>query len=264
MNKDYEEYERKRRAEVLRGIEELVEKYKPRMEALFGMEIGDVKVREKSASQRHNDFIQYREQKGVPLTWLAKLKKKRWFKHKEKLEKGAVMGVWNDTIYVNPRWYTHLRHEDPPVMKNTSTIHELTHLLADNNGLIPRTIPISYVGCREFLNEGFAEYVAYDFREIYQDEGLKRAIENSKESRLKETEPNGPYVKGYKFFEAVGEKIGKENIFYVFTNPPQTMDEILEPEKYLARIEETKRQATTGHGAACFNYFDTWRLRLGR
>jgi len=241
MNKGYEEYERKWRAEALRGIEELVEEYKPRVEAIFGLQIGDVKVRENSASQRFNDYVQHCEQAGQPPSWLEKLKRKRWYKRRLAEERGSVamcVVTGSNTIYVNPHW---LQIRGSPDRKKKTTLHELVHVLVNHNDLIPPTsiynLQVSKI--KQFLDEGFAEYVAWDFPEIYQDEELKKLIAMTSEAWRGKADYNewreDPHVTGHEFFRRVGEQIGRENILQVFKNLPVCMEEILEPGRYLSR-----------------------------
>jgi len=218
-------------AAELGTIEELVNEYQPRMEAVFGMPIGDVKVKECSAFQCFQDYVNRLKDKDIPLNWLEKLSAKREFKRDEVGDKeDLIMGVIHDTIYANVDWLKAWKNSG---RKKKTTVHELAHVMANHNNLNPP----QYLPTEKFINEGFADYVAFEFPEIYNDEEFERELELNREIHSEENDRSDPYTTGYQFFKKVGEEIGRDNILQVFKNPPRHMVEIFEPKRYLARIE---------------------------
>lgn len=189
----------------LETIERLVEEYQPRMEEIFGRKIGNVEVKE--------DVFPY------PMVTILK------------------------TIYINPKLVNIEKEGLAKEVENRFIVHELAHII-DGSRHLGSKINLEI---EEYLSEGFAEYVAFEFPEIYRDERVMERIkeihkkegEILKNSDLENQKIHKPYRKGHQFFKTVAEAIGRENVPKVFQNPP-SMEEILEPEKYLERIGEKR------------------------
>lgn len=213
----------------LKTIEKLVQEYKPRIGAIFGMEMGNVEVF--SFSQFIPDIKKTLEEKGVRLLFSEEEEIKKSIKNDYMR---VIRGRKN--IYVNGRIL--FRLFAPTTFKKRAVVHELGHIV---EGILPQNI-IRDEDVRRILSEGFAEYAALEFPEIYKDDkNTKRAIEKERTSYKRGKRQNDswlPLMQGYLFFKIVGDKIGRKNVPKVFQNPPQIMEEILEPEKYLKRTGE--------------------------
>lgn len=238
---------------LVEKVQEWIDLYTPRMEAVFGVTIGKIEARPYSIKYKEEaeHFIEGCKKENYPIgSFTEKLLYAVSFCLNKLTEDLFCMGVINgiNRVYVNNSVISHLLSSNRH--KQTAVVHELAHQFVNkvHNQAKKEALEVnigSYYS--KMLNEGFAEFVRLELTEIYEpDTKLKKFINKKRrwQSRneaihflfdLPSLFMQVPYRRGYKFWKYISEGIGKGNLLKIWDQPP-TINEIRQPELYVKRL----------------------------
>ena len=232
--------------DYMRTIEDLVDRYTPEIETLFGTEMPHIKV---ISFREYAQYLLKREKdKGEEFNWR---RESQFVDSVLYLLSGTAFKYCGETDSICVSNYL---IEKPRTIQSWSinracnrdnkkvwVVHEMGHGLL---GRVFDTEEILDKNVKKCIEEGFADYLALDNLEIYgKDSSVIEYVRAFREKRRTVTLWDHiskkfviPYKRGYNFFSQAINHIGRPNLSLILDNPPDNMKEIKNPQLYLKRF----------------------------